>query len=99
VSRRGLRIVGIAYLVLAGIISFSLAQMPIWIAQANCDRITPGMSREEVYEILGRDGWRPDCGVGATSGEEPVFWISRTYSIRIDFDSNGRVIRVQNTLR
>lgn len=39
-----------------------------WI---NCERIKSGMSRDEVYNLLGGPGWKHDCGVGIPPASTP----------------------------
>jgi hypothetical protein len=89
---------GVMFLAFAGSVWFSLQFWPFsgCPSRVNCNRITPGMSREDVYGLLGGPGWEPDCGVGIPPGEHPEFWEWLDYSIRIDFDNDGPVIREQH---
>jgi hypothetical protein len=53
------------------------------ISQANCDRIGPGMTLEQVEAILGVP--RRDWGEGAK------LWVGPDGVIFVDFDENGKV--------
>jgi hypothetical protein len=64
------------------------------ISQANCDRLTAGMPREQVEALLGGPGVPPSCGTGIPPGEDPEYWRGRGGLICVVFDSNGRVLRV-----
>jgi hypothetical protein len=83
---------GVILLVMAGVAWIALQ---LW-AFNNCNQIVPGMSRENVYYLLAGPGWQPHCGFGIPEGEHPEFWEWPGYSIRVDFDDNGRVIRTQH---
>ena len=66
-----------------------------YVTPINCDRIVPGMSRADVYHLLGGPGWRPKCGVGIPPGEDPEFWSGLGFDVRVDFDYDGQVIRIR----
>jgi hypothetical protein len=67
-----------------------------YVTQLNAKRITPGMTRAEVYDLLGGSGVRPDCHVGVREGEDPEFWYGWRCHIRVDFDHDERVIRADH---
>lgn len=67
-----------------------------WPGYRGAAWVKPGMSRTVVYRLLGGSGWQPDCGVGVPPGENPEFWHSPLGNVRIEFDDDGHVIRVQH---
>ena len=80
-------------------VALQLVVAPDNITSDNCERISPGMSRTEVYGLLQSPGWRPDCGVGIPKGEDPEYWIGTRGTIRVDFDRTERVIRARYATR
>jgi hypothetical protein len=94
-----LPVVAAFVLILGSLMSLQFWPLEGCVTRVNCERITPGMSRTEVYDLLGGPGWRPDCGVGIPPGEDPEFWHGLGYSIRVDFDSRERVIRTKHESR
>jgi len=67
-----------------------------YVTQTNGGRIVPGMPRADVYRLLGGPGWQPDCRTQTPPGENPEFWYGPVYTVRVDFDDDGRVIRTQH---
>ncbi len=90
----------LAVLVTAGAVWWLLSPRP-GVTEANCDRIEPGMRREEVEAILGgppgiyREGKMlvPHCEIGPFPGADGVV---RTDPIRSGEQGNGTVSFSEN---
>src|SRR5437879_1798278 len=98
---RGLRKLCVRLLVTIMIGGIALWYWPFegYITRANCSGIQPGMSRAEVYHLLGGPGWQPDCYTGVPEGEHPEFWHGMVWSVRVAFDNNDRVVRTHHGSR
>lgn len=68
------------------------------ITPANCDAIKPGMTRSEVYELLGGPGWEPQAYT-LRRGEYIEIWHGLVWNAWVLFDDWGRVIRVNHGSR
>ena len=88
---------GFVLLITAGLLATYLCSPVDPVNPDNMERIVPGMTLQEVAEILGR----PDdddtasllfgVGVNSDAGLDSRIWLGKEYVLRVDVDSEGRV--------
>ena len=86
---------GFVLLVTASLLASYLCSPVDPVNPDNMERIVPGMTLQEVAEILGR----PDdtasllfgVGVNSDAGLGARIWLGKEHVLRVDLDSEGRV--------